>query len=462
MVLADPVDGAGEHAARRRQLQGPPAAREVAQHEREPDPVGDRAERDGLEAALQLVGVGSSAATARERQHRLRGRARSRRTPSRGRPFAGPARSRRRRRGAPAALRLGGDGRDAVPERGTADAEALLLELRLPLLRPEPVLELPLEVGEQLVPAHRRTVAAACRRAADLCTSRDDGPVPASSPLIRPWDPEGPDVAAVGRLVGAYLRQTEREKAAHLRGESLPLDAKLPARYRPEAEDPRSAYADATVEVAELDARIVGVLVLRPGDAATRITRLWVATDARGRGVGSALTDTAIAATAGPLRLSVWDWRSAALRLYGVPRLRAGRLLGRTASNGLHGAGRLIAGTPARRRHLSTDRGERWTRPPAVCLGMRHPPPRAGVREATHSHRSSLERRSAAAPCPPTPHRRPHGRVLRAAVDARDPRCPTRRCWSRTSRPASSRCSAACGISSSSAAGCRRGSTATS
>ena len=39
--------------------------------------------------------------------------------------------------------------------------------------------------------------------------------------------------------------------------------------------------------------------------------------DARGRGVGSALTDTAIAATAGPLRLSVWDWRSAALRLYG-------------------------------------------------------------------------------------------------------------------------------------------------
>ena len=89
-------------------------------------------------------------------------------------------------------------------------------------------------------------------------------------------------MAEVGRLVGAYLRQTEREKAAHLRGESLPLDAKLPGRYRPEAEDPRSAYEDATVEVAELDARIVGVLVLRPGDTATRITRLWVATTPAG------------------------------------------------------------------------------------------------------------------------------------------------------------------------------------
>jgi GNAT superfamily N-acetyltransferase len=141
--------------------------------------------------------------------------------------------------------------------------------------------------------------------------------VPAPSlPIVRPWDPDGPDADAVGRLVGTYLRQTEREKAAHLRGESMSLDAKLPARYRPEAEDPRSAYAEATVELAEIDGVIVGVLVLVPGEDGTQIKRLWTLPDARGQGVGSALIDAAIAHGAGPLRLTVWDWRADALRLY--------------------------------------------------------------------------------------------------------------------------------------------------
>jgi GNAT superfamily N-acetyltransferase len=139
--------------------------------------------------------------------------------------------------------------------------------------------------------------------------------VPAPLPTVRPWEPDGADAAAVGRLVGAYLRQTEREKAAHLRGESLPLDAKLPARYRQEADDPATAYAEALVLLAELDGLPVGLLVLHPADEATMLKRLWTTPDARGQGVGGALMDAAIAAAPGAARLAVWDWRSAALRL---------------------------------------------------------------------------------------------------------------------------------------------------
>lgn len=140
--------------------------------------------------------------------------------------------------------------------------------------------------------------------------------MPASLPLIRPWDPQGPDAAVVGRLVGAYLRQTEREKAAHLRGESLSLDAKLPTRYRLEAEDPASAYASASVLVAEADDALVGVVVLEPGDGATGLKRLWTVPAARGAGVGSALVEAAVEAAPGTLRAAVWEWRNDARRLY--------------------------------------------------------------------------------------------------------------------------------------------------
>jgi GNAT superfamily N-acetyltransferase len=140
--------------------------------------------------------------------------------------------------------------------------------------------------------------------------------VPAPLPTVRPWEPEGADTIAVSRLVGAYLRQTEREKAAHLRGESLPLDAKLPTRYRQEAEDPATPYAEATVLLAELEGSAVGLLVLHPGDEAITVKRLWTTPDARGQGVGAALVDAAIAAAPGLIRLAVWDWRGDALRLY--------------------------------------------------------------------------------------------------------------------------------------------------
>lgn len=36
----------------------------------------------------------------------------------------------------------------------------------------------------------------------------------------------------------------------------------------------------------------------------------------RGRGVGSALLEAAVAATDGDVRLSVWDWRTGVIRLY--------------------------------------------------------------------------------------------------------------------------------------------------
>lgn len=142
--------------------------------------------------------------------------------------------------------------------------------------------------------------------------------MPAPLPTVRPWDPDGADATAVARLVSAYLRQTEREKAAHLRGESLPLDAKLPARYRQEADDPVTAYAEATVLLAELDGVVVGLLVLHPGEDGTAVKRVWVTPDARGQGVGAALADAAIAAAPGLIRLAVWDWRGDALRLAAV------------------------------------------------------------------------------------------------------------------------------------------------
>lgn len=50
----------------------------------------------------------------------------------------------------------------------------------------------------------------------------------------------GRDDAAVGRLVGGYLTQTEVEKASHL---GTGTAGELPQRYRAEVENPGHAYA---------------------------------------------------------------------------------------------------------------------------------------------------------------------------------------------------------------------------
>jgi GNAT superfamily N-acetyltransferase len=135
-------------------------------------------------------------------------------------------------------------------------------------------------------------------------------------PLVRRAILSGPDTAKVGRLVEAYLRQTEHEKAEHLPGAAFSDDDELPASYRAEAASPDAAYAGSSVYLAELGSAAVGVAVLRRAEDATEIKRLWADPGARGRGVGSALLDAVLQEHREPVRLSVWDWRNAAIRLY--------------------------------------------------------------------------------------------------------------------------------------------------
>jgi len=131
---------------------------------------------------------------------------------------------------------------------------------------------------------------------------------------LRLADLSGPDADSVSRLVEAYLRQTEKEKATHVGGPAELAD--LPERYRQEVADPARAYGSATVHLAELDHAPVGVVVVQQTAGAREIKRLWVDPSARGRRAGSALLDAALNGADTPVRLTVWDWREDAVRLY--------------------------------------------------------------------------------------------------------------------------------------------------
>ncbi|WP_314650226.1 GNAT family N-acetyltransferase [uncultured Microbacterium sp.] len=131
--------------------------------------------------------------------------------------------------------------------------------------------------------------------------------------MIRRAELAGTDAGAVARLVAEYLRQTEKEKVA--RGVAAPTVG-LPAAYAAEVNDPLIAYADCSVWGAEIAGEVVGVVVLREVEGEWEIKRLWAAPDVRGRGVGSALLDAAVVAAGGRVRLSVWQWRTDAIRLY--------------------------------------------------------------------------------------------------------------------------------------------------
>jgi GNAT superfamily N-acetyltransferase len=126
----------------------------------------------------------------------------------------------------------------------------------------------------------------------------------------------GRDSAKVGRLVEAYLRQTEREKSVHLQRAPFRDNDELPASYQAEAARPSASYAGASVYLAELGSAAVGVAVLKRAEGTMEIKRLWADPGARGRGVGSALLDAVLQEHQGLVRLSVWDWRDAAMRLY--------------------------------------------------------------------------------------------------------------------------------------------------
>lgn len=131
---------------------------------------------------------------------------------------------------------------------------------------------------------------------------------------VRRADLSGPDASGVSRLVHAYLIQTEREKASYLGGTAV--DADLPSRYRQEVDNPERAYSNAVVHVAELGGSLVGVVVVQETSEAREIKRVWVDPAARGHRAGSALMDAALGRQDLPIRLTVWDWRTDAIRLY--------------------------------------------------------------------------------------------------------------------------------------------------
>jgi len=56
--------------------------------------------------------------------------------------------------------------------------------------------------------------------------------------------------------------------------------------------------------------------VVQQNSGTREIKRVWVDPSARGQRVGSALLDAAMGLDDVPLRLTVWDWRDDAIRLY--------------------------------------------------------------------------------------------------------------------------------------------------
>lgn len=131
---------------------------------------------------------------------------------------------------------------------------------------------------------------------------------------VRPADLTGPDGEAVSRLVEAYLTRTEFEKATHLGGHGA--SGRLPERYRQEVDNPARAYENATVYLAELDGRPVGIAVAQRNATNLEIKRVWVDPGARGQRIGSALIEAALAQQNRPVRLTVWEWRRDAVQLY--------------------------------------------------------------------------------------------------------------------------------------------------
>ncbi len=113
-------------------------------------------------------------------------------------------------------------------------------------------------------------------------------------------------------LLTGYHLATEAEKGAPV---AAPAD--LPQRYRAEILDPDAAFADAVVLLAVRSATPAGCVVVTRTAAGAELKRLWVDPAHRGTGVAAALVTAALTHVGdGPVRLSVWHWRSGALALY--------------------------------------------------------------------------------------------------------------------------------------------------
>ncbi len=140
-----------------------------------------------------------------------------------------------------------------------------------------------------------------------------------STIALEQWTPGTSVDAAGASLLLGYHRQTEQEK-----GRPVDEPADLPERYRAEVENPAAAFADCSLLLARTaDGEPVGCVVLTASGsdgALPEVKRLWVDPAARGSGVAAALLDAAAerAHRRGDcgVRLSVWEWRDGALRLY--------------------------------------------------------------------------------------------------------------------------------------------------
>lgn len=140
-------------------------------------------------------------------------------------------------------------------------------------------------------------------------------------PVVRQLEPDGngsPGSLGLSALLTAYHLRTEAEKGVPVSR----VDA-LPARYRAEIADPRSAFEDDVVLVAhcgEPEQPAGCVVVTGPVAGRSEIKRLWTAPELRGQGIASALIGTALTQAAergtDTIALSVWSWRTGAVGLY--------------------------------------------------------------------------------------------------------------------------------------------------
>ncbi|MCM3615709.1 GNAT family N-acetyltransferase [Microbacterium enclense] len=121
------------------------------------------------------------------------------------------------------------------------------------------------------------------------------------------------DTATVSRLAAAYHSQTESEKVVRALTDG---DAPLPERYAREIAEPATAFHGRRVVIASVGDDDCGMVVVAATPTGTDVSRLWTTPDARGHGVGAALVTAAIDDAAVPVRLSVWEWREPAIRLY--------------------------------------------------------------------------------------------------------------------------------------------------
>ena len=132
---------------------------------------------------------------------------------------------------------------------------------------------------------------------------------------IELWEASFPqDSVSVSALLDDYLRQTEAEKVEH---GLAPRTDRLPQRYGREVAHPAESLNGMRVILARADGEVCGIVVVSTSaSGASEIKRFWTTPAARGRGVGSALISEAVRLAVRPVRLSVWEWREPAIRMY--------------------------------------------------------------------------------------------------------------------------------------------------